>query len=66
VSRAVDVKAVGMNLRAGHGQVNLDQIAGPAVVTAARTFESHVALHDPVAEALQPRAQFARTIFERA
>jgi hypothetical protein len=63
VSGAVDMKTVGVDLRTGHGQVNLDYVGCPAVAMVARAFERHVASRD-LAEALQPGTQFPCTIFE--
>jgi hypothetical protein len=66
VSRPVHMKTVGMDLCAGHGKVNFDHVARPAVVAVARTFEGHVTLHDPLTETFQPLSQRARALLERA
>ena len=66
VSCAVHMKTVGMDLRAGHGEVNLHQVARPVVVAVAGTFERHVTLHDPLTETFQPHTEGACALFERA
>jgi len=53
VSRAIDMKAVGVNLRAGHHQVNLDQIRCAAVVRVIRALERNIAVRDPLVETRQ-------------
>jgi hypothetical protein len=58
VSRTIYVKAVGVDLRTGHDQVNHDQVGCPGGATVTRAFERHMTLCDPLAEALQPRSQF--------
>jgi len=58
------MKTVGVDLSAGYAQVNLDEVGCPRA--AMRAFESHVALRDPLAEALQSATQFASAILEGA
>jgi hypothetical protein len=66
VSRTVDMKTVGMDLRAGHGEVNPDPVAGSALVAIARAFERHVTPRDPLTESCQPRTERACPILQRA
>jgi hypothetical protein len=47
-------EAVGIDLRAGHGQFYLDHAGGALDSTIARTFERDVITHDPLAKALKP------------
>ena len=61
---ALDMKTVGVDLRTGHAQVNLDEVGRPR--PAMRAFKRHVALRDPLAEALQSETQFPRAILEGA
>jgi hypothetical protein len=61
---AIGMKTVGVDLRTGHAQVNFDEVGCPRA--AMRTFERHVALRDPLAEALQSATQFPRAILEGA
>jgi hypothetical protein len=65
VSRPVDMKTVGMDLRTGHGEVNLDPVAG-SLVAIARAFERHVTPRDPLTESCQPRTERACPILQRA
>lgn len=62
----VGTQAVGMNVSARHAQLDLDAEGRTAVAAAVRSLEHHVALHDPIAESLQTRAQLACTRFESA
>jgi hypothetical protein len=64
VTRAVDMKTVGMDLGTGHGQVNLDGVARTAVTAILRTFERHVTTRNPPSEAFQSRPEGARPVFE--
>ena len=50
VSSAIGMKTVGVNLRTGHAQVNLDEVGCTAVETITRAFERHVTFHDPLVE----------------
>ena len=56
VSRTIDMKAVGEDLRAGHHQVNLDQILCAAAITVIRALERNMAVRDPLVEARQMMA----------
>ena len=56
VSCAIGMKTVGVNLRTGHSQVNLDDVGCATVAAVTRTFERHMTLRDPLAEPRQPRA----------
>jgi hypothetical protein len=64
VSRAIDMKAVGVDLRAGHHQVNLDQILCAAAVRVIRALERNTAVRDPLVETRQMMTQFPRTLLE--
>jgi hypothetical protein len=55
-----------MDLRAGHGEVNLDPVARSALVAIARAFERHVTPSDPLTESCQPRTECACPILQRA
>jgi hypothetical protein len=66
VPRTVDMKTVGMDQRTGYCEVNLDPVAGSALVAIARAFERHVTPPDPLAESCQPRTERACSILQRA
>jgi len=67
VSRAIDVKAVGVDLRAGHHQIDLDQILCASIVTRViRALQRHMAVRDPVVEARQMMTQFSRSLLQGA
>ena len=55
MSCAIGMKTVGVNLRTGHAQVNLDEVGCTAVATITRAFERDATLHDPLAEPPQSR-----------
>lgn len=63
---AIAIEAVGVDLRARHGQIYSDHIGCPAVAAAIRALQSHVTAGDPVAEAPQSRAQNLRALLEGA
>src|SRR5208282_1423481 len=59
VACAIHLQTVGVDLRARHGQIDLYHIGCAAAMTAARSFERHVTLRDPLAIALQPLPELA-------
>jgi hypothetical protein len=63
---AVDLATVGVNVRARYGQIDLDQVGGCAVARAARAFDRHASLQDPLVEPMQSRPQFPRAILDGA
>ena len=54
VPSAIDIKAVGVDLRTGYDQVNLDEVRRTRVASVTRSFERHMTLCDSLAETLQP------------
>jgi len=66
MSCTIDMETVGMDLRARHDQVNLDQIGCPGVAAGIRALERHMTLRDPPVISLQPSPQFPRAILEGA
>jgi hypothetical protein len=63
VSDSVDVKAVGVDLRARHHQVNLHQVPVSAL-RIIRALQGHATVRDAIVEARQVIAQFAGTLLE--
>jgi hypothetical protein len=59
------MQAVGVNVRARYGQVDLDAKERTASA-AAWALEHHMELHDSIAESPQSRSQLSRALFEGA
>ncbi|MDP9014092.1 MAG: hypothetical protein M3O41_15825 [Pseudomonadota bacterium] len=60
----IDMETVGVDLRTGNDQVNLDYIRRLGVAAGIRAFERYMTLRDSLAKTLQPGPQFARTILK--
>lgn len=66
VAGTVGMQTVGVNVRAGHREVNFDCVCRGLIAGPVARFESHPALGDPAAEARQSLRESSGAIFERS